>query len=442
MYDPIGTLLTYADALIFAAGCNDALRYRANRARRYLGDAIQLCDGVDDEDQLELVRDMLTSGGTALLIGRNFYGNKFINSQAHLIFKGMGRGNTTYHAQASASGAGGGIININAEGAGWKDMAIDGNKDNQVANINCLFLDHATFLDVSDLDLYEGYRGMALDTVHDSDLWRIYAHACLTQGIFLDDSCRNHGGFWKVVACGEDTINSNIAIWSSYAVTGGASDDNKIGPIYSSGCLGMHGFHMDIYFNRNVIGPITCEDNQLFGIRLSPTQASGQNVLLSPICRNNGQTATAGWRNGIGLDGSAALTDTTIVAPNCTDTQGVPTQQYGMSVETLGEGGTVTGTRVIGGSLAGNTAGPLNDGGTDTKLVDVRGYVNRNSGASTGTGAQQTIAHGLSFTPTAQQIALTPGSATAAPYHSAAPDATNIYVTAVSGQAWYWATVG
>ena len=71
-----------------------------------------------------------------------------------------------------------------------------------------------------------------------------------------------------------------------------------------------------------------------------------------------------------------------------------------------------------------------------------QGYVTENSGASTGTGAQQTVAHGLGFTPTRQQVSLSPGSATAVPYHSADPDGTNIYVTAANLQAWYWATVG
>lgn len=66
------------------------------------------------------------------------------------------------------------------------------------------------------------------------------------------------------------------------------------------------------------------------------------------------------------------------------------------------------------------------------------GYVTEKSGSSTGTGSEQTIAHGLSFTPTRQQIILIAGSATANPYHSSAPDATNIYVTAGNGQAWYW----
>ncbi len=89
-----------------------------------------------------------------------------------------------------------------------------------------------------------------------------------------------------------------------------------------------------------------------------------------------------------------------------------------------------------------NTLGDMLRISTTDIVRNNQGYVTENCGSSTGTGAQQTIAHGLSFTPTAQQIALTPGSATAVPFHSAAPDATNIYVTATSGQAWYWSTTG
>ena len=66
------------------------------------------------------------------------------------------------------------------------------------------------------------------------------------------------------------------------------------------------------------------------------------------------------------------------------------------------------------------------------------GYTTEASGSSTGTGSEQTIAHGLGFTPTRQQVILIAGSATANPYHSSAPDATNIYVTAGNEQAWYW----
>lgn len=81
-------------------------------------------------------------------------------------------------------------------------------------------------------------------------------------------------------------------------------------------------------------------------------------------------------------------------------------------------------------------------GAITNSIIEHPSYSTHNSGSSTGTGAQQTIAHGLGFAPTCQHISLTGGSATALPYHSAAPDATYIYVTAANGQAWFWATVG
>lgn len=63
--------------------------------------------------------------------------------------------------------------------------------------------------------------------------------------------------------------------------------------------------------------------------------------------------------------------------------------------------------------------------------------LSENSGTSTGTGAQQTIAHGLATTP--NRIFLsesTTGGALA--YQSAAADATNIYVTATNTKTYQW----
>lgn len=73
------------------------------------------------------------------------------------------------------------------------------------------------------------------------------------------------------------------------------------------------------------------------------------------------------------------------------------------------------------------------------KIKFNRGYLTENGGNSTGTGAQQTIAHGLSATPAADDILLseyTTGGALA--YQSAVPDATNIYVTATNTKTWIW----
>lgn len=51
----------------------------------------------------------------------------------------------------------------------------------------------------------------------------------------------------------------------------------------------------------------------------------------------------------------------------------------------------------------------------------------------TGTGAEQTIAHGLASTPLAVNIFLSEATTSLAiPYQSSVPDATNIYITATN----------
>jgi hypothetical protein len=60
----------------------------------------------------------------------------------------------------------------------------------------------------------------------------------------------------------------------------------------------------------------------------------------------------------------------------------------------------------------------------------------RNSGSTSGTGSQQTIAHGLFATPS--RIYITPTATGADAFVSAAADATNVYVTAGSGKGYKW----
>jgi len=79
----------------------------------------------------------------------------------------------------------------------------------------------------------------------------------------------------------------------------------------------------------------------------------------------------------------------------------------------------------------------LRAGVTLLKLVRCPNFVNDNSGTSTGTGAQQTIAHGLNVTPNRVLLSeSTTGGALA--YQSAAADATNIYITAVLNKTYQW----
>jgi len=78
-------------------------------------------------------------------------------------------------------------------------------------------------------------------------------------------------------------------------------------------------------------------------------------------------------------------------------------------------------------------------GKTGLILRSNSGYITENSGNATGTGAQQTIAHGCKFTPTYNQVVLSERSTGGAlAYMSAAPDATNIYVTATNATDFTW----
>jgi hypothetical protein len=89
----------------------------------------------------------------------------------------------------------------------------------------------------------------------------------------------------------------------------------------------------------------------------------------------------------------------------------------------------------------GNTDGQITPKGSHTVCKFNVGYNSEGSGSSVGTGSEQSIAHGLSFAPSPEQIVLTAGSSTAQPFLSATPDSTYIYVTAGSGQTWYWTVV-
>jgi len=67
---------------------------------------------------------------------------------------------------------------------------------------------------------------------------------------------------------------------------------------------------------------------------------------------------------------------------------------------------------------------------------DNDGCYTKKSGEATGTGAQQTIAHGLHVTPNRVQVSNLDDGAN--PYQSAAVDATNIYITAVDTKKYLW----
>jgi len=73
----------------------------------------------------------------------------------------------------------------------------------------------------------------------------------------------------------------------------------------------------------------------------------------------------------------------------------------------------------------------------NSNIVDIP-FITRSHGASTGTGAQQTIAHGLDTTPNYVRFFDKDGTDRANTKENAAADATNIYPLAVNLKEYYW----
>jgi len=110
-------------------------------------------------------------------------------------------------------------------------------------------------------------------------------------------------------------------------------------------------------------------------------------------------------------------------------------QGYGIAIV----GSTHSGVLVANNDCRNNVTGAISNEATLSSTVVIKnnlGYVTENSGSSTGTGAQQTIAHGLSATPTI--VIISGDSSNVNGYQSAAADATNIYITADNGEAYHW----
>jgi parallel beta-helix repeat protein len=106
--------------------------------------------------------------------------------------------------------------------------------------------------------------------------------------------------------------------------------------------------------------------------------------------------------------------------------------KYGISEEDANQNNNVISRNVFSGA----TTGEIHVLGSETIVDGNPGHVTKNSGNSTGTGAQQTIAHGLVAAPTKAILWNIENGANA--YQSASADATNIYITAVINLDYGW----
>jgi len=172
------------------------------------------------------------------------------------------------------------------------------------------------------------------------------------------------------------------------------------------------------------------EYNQKHGVRIAPVSAEYRYNIIegNNIALNN--RANAATTDGINVDS----TYNTIVGNCITDT--TPYHRYGIR-----EGASADYNVIKANVIDGVVTGGILKVGANTIVRNNIGHKTENSGSSTGTGAQQTIAHGLAVTPTRVYITPTATGVTEACL-SAPSDETNIYVTVTNLKTYMWYAEG
>jgi hypothetical protein len=229
--------------------------------------------------------------------------------------------------------------------------------------------------------------------------------------------------------------NLLIAVASALAIKGVSVGQIVSGGHYTSGGYGGIlitpadglGGISDISFGSVIINGASDDGIKIANLGTPHTALVRRVTIGSAILCNNHQH---------GGDGGLALAhcdNVTIGFLHAYDDQGVKTQYWGVKL-----GDEVSSLLINGGSVAGNV--DTVDGYTTAKgkILNVVAFLTMNHGATTGTGAQQTIAHGLGATPSYVRFWDYAGDDEADAHLNAASDAANFYPLAVLNKIYLW----
>jgi parallel beta-helix repeat protein len=210
-----------------------------------------------------------------------------------------------------------------------------------------------------------------------------------------------------IVDCGEEGIYSSGGTYKIIANN-----------IISEAKIGIRSHSTYTIIDSNI-----AHKNDQYGMII----ANGYSLIRGNIVTDNSQSA-ANTYDGIQLQEDADYCY--LIGNLILDDQGSPTQKYGIMFN--GADNCLAALN----HFSGNVSAAISDTGTGNIKKENVGYVTSNRGSSVGTGAQQTIAHGLVITPAFVMLGNIDDGAN--PYQSAAADATNIYITAVNEKDYWW----
>ena len=187
--------------------------------------------------------------------------------------------------------------------------------------------------------------------------------------------------------------SSNAGISNSYVYTGGSTANNP-------------GIYLQASNNMRVVNN-RVNTNGYEGIEIlaSSSGVGLHNIVANNVIYNNGQTSS---RAGIRISGSGAgiPSNNTIIGNSIFDDQGSKTQS-----RSIQEDGTANGNLIIGNDVDKCSITPcISTVGASTIVRNNKGFTTENSGsASVASGATTaTVTHGLSYTPSINDIVITP----------------------------------
>lgn len=234
----------------------------------------------------------------------------------------------------------------------------------------------------------------------------------------------NSGEYGILVAAGQVAVNGNIVISSrknsiylnGYGIT--CNGNYVYGSETQSGIYANVAF--DLTINNNVV-----DNNYAHGIFLDTITDA---TVSQNIVKNNSQEGV-GSNRGIALADSSGIT---ILGNRCFDDQGAKTQREGIFLT-----GTSNYCVIIGNDVRGNQTAGMSLVGANNIVRNNLGWITENTGTSTGTGAEETIAHGCDATPT--KITITPtvtGATVTDLYQQAGAD--HFHVTVTLNKTYNW----
>ena len=370
-----------------------------------------ICDGVDDQIEIQEALDSMTMGGVLFLLDGIYWLSSTINMPdvSGITIEGSGLGT-----------AGKGSLLYLADGANcsmftcdhathvyftsFKNFGMNGRKVHQgatshgfnvVKDLSDGMLEDMIIMGFHD----DGFH--AAPSTHFWNFWlnRILLESCGGAGIYLD------------------------------ATTGGVKLGHVIDCYFYGNEYGIQAIKLK---NGLIISNSYVNSNKKHGIYFQGVTKAI--ISSSEICDNSGETSNT--FDGIYLEDSGATPSSynQIIGCDLSDKSITPAQRYGINLQ-----GNSDYILIPNNIFHNNYSGSINIGasvGSHNIIKDNIGYINQNFGTSTGTGAQQTIAHGLAKTPT--KVILWNIEDGANPYQSAAADGTNIKITAVINQDYGW----